>query len=185
MRTCAGCSRHLLTTYALKAHFYLLSWLVSLHQNINYRTKSWRQAATSPPPPSPHPPHTPPPPKKKKKKKEKKKKKKKKKKRKKEKKKKKKNVDLRSAKIQISLRIRAVWSESSLGAFWIAKDAMFLYADNEDSDKTARMRRLIWVFAGHTCPMIRFFHITDHLMSIRRYFKIFSKEYLFSVSATG
>ena len=27
------------------------------------------------------------------------------------------------AKIQISLRIRAVWSESSLGAFSIAKDA--------------------------------------------------------------
>ena len=27
-------------------------------------------------------------------------------------------------KIQISLRIRAVWSESSLGIFWIAKDAV-------------------------------------------------------------
>ena len=37
-----------------------------------------------------------------------------------------------SAKIQISLRIRAVWSESSLGAFWIAKIAKFLHADNED-----------------------------------------------------
>ena len=34
------------------------------------------------------------------------------------------------AKIQISLRIRAVWSESSLGAFWIAKEATFLDADN-------------------------------------------------------
>ena len=41
-------------------------------------------------------------------------------------------------------QIRAVWSESSLGAFFlIAKDAMFLHADNEDSDHTARMRRLI------------------------------------------
>ena len=29
----------------------------------------------------------------------------------------------RPAKIQIRLRIRAVWSESSLDAFWIAKDA--------------------------------------------------------------
>ena len=47
------------------------------------------------------------------------------------------------AKIQISLRIRAVWSESSLGAFCIVKDAKFLHADNEDSDQTARMRRLI------------------------------------------
>ena len=53
---------------------------------------------------------------------------------------------LRPAKIQISLRIRAVWSESSLGAFWIAKEAEFLHADKEDSDQTARMRRLIWVF---------------------------------------
>ena len=30
-------------------------------------------------------------------------------------------------------------SENLLGAFWIAK---FLHADNEDSDQTARMRRL-------------------------------------------
>ena len=54
------------------------------------------------------------------------------------------------AKIQISLRIRAVWSESSLGAVWIAKDedAKFLYADKEYPDQTARMRRLIWVFFG-------------------------------------
>ena len=40
---------------------------------------------------------------------------------------------LRQAKFQISLRIRAVWSESSLGAFWIALDAKFLRMDNEDS----------------------------------------------------
>ena len=60
------------------------------------------------------------------------------------------------AKIQISLRIRAVWSESSLGAFSIAKDTKFLHADNEDSDQTARMRRLIWVFFGRTCQKVRF-----------------------------
>ena len=41
---------------------------------------------------------------------------------------------VRLAKIQISLLIFAVWSESSLGSFWIAKDATFLHADNEDSD---------------------------------------------------
>ena len=35
------------------------------------------------------------------------------------------------AKIQISLRIHTVWSESLLDAFWIAKDATFLHADNE------------------------------------------------------
>ena len=39
---------------------------------------------------------------------------------------------VRQAKIQISLRFRAVWSESSLRAFWITKDAKFLHVDNED-----------------------------------------------------
>ena len=50
---------------------------------------------------------------------------------------------VRPAKIQISLRIRAVWSESSLGAYRIEKGTEFLHAGNEDSDQTARMRRLI------------------------------------------
>ena len=62
---------------------------------------------------------------------------------------------LRPAKIQISLRIRAVWSESSLAAFRIAKAAKFLHAHNEDFDQTARTRRLIWVFVGRTCPKVR------------------------------
>ena len=47
------------------------------------------------------------------------------------------------AKIQIRLRIRAVWSESLLCAFSIAKDANFLIEDNEDSNEIARMHRLI------------------------------------------
>ena len=63
---------------------------------------------------------------------------------------------VRPAKIQISLRIRAVWSESSLDAFWIAKDAKFIHADKEESDQTVRMRRLIWVFDGRTCHMAHF-----------------------------
>ena len=58
---------------------------------------------------------------------------------------------VRPAKIQISLCIRAVWSESSLGPFWIAKHARFHHVEHEDSDQTARMRRLIWGFVGHTC----------------------------------
>ena len=37
---------------------------------------------------------------------------------------------VRPAKIQIRLRIRAVWSESSLGALWIDKGATFLQAGN-------------------------------------------------------
>ena len=35
------------------------------------------------------------------------------------------------------MRIRAVWSESPLGAFWIAKNAKIHDAENEDSDETA------------------------------------------------
>ena len=41
---------------------------------------------------------------------------------------------LRPEKIQIRLRIRAVWSESSLGAYWITNDAKLLRANNKDSD---------------------------------------------------
>ena len=39
---------------------------------------------------------------------------------------------MRPAKIQIRLRIRAGWSESSRGAVWISKDAKMLHVDNED-----------------------------------------------------
>ena len=60
------------------------------------------------------------------------------------------------AKTQISLGIRPVWSESSLSAQWVAKDPSFLHADNEDSDQTGRMPRLIWVFAGRTYHFVGF-----------------------------
>ena len=43
---------------------------------------------------------------------------------------------MRLANFQISLHIRAVWLESSLGAFWIKYDAKF----NRDSDKTGRQK---------------------------------------------
>ena len=45
-------------------------------------------------------------------------------------------MSVRSAKTQISLGIRPVWSESSLCAQWVAKDPSFLHADSEDSDQT-------------------------------------------------
>ena len=35
-------------------------------------------------------------------------------------------------------KIRAVWSESSLGLFWLSKDANLLHADSEDYDKTVK-----------------------------------------------
>ena len=53
-------------------------------------------------------------------------------------------------------RIRAVWSESSLGTLWIAKDAKFPRADNWDSNQTARMCRLVLVFVVRTCKNVRF-----------------------------
>ena len=43
----------------------------------------------------------------------------------------------------MKMRLRTVSSESSMDAFWIVKDAKFLHADNEDSDQTAQMRRMI------------------------------------------
>ena len=55
---------------------------------------------------------------------------------------------MRPAKIQNSLCSRTVWSESSMGTFWIAKAAKFLHADNEDFDQTARIAR-------RTCAKIR------------------------------
>ena len=58
------------------------------------------------------------------------------------------------AKTQISLGIRPVWSESLLCAQWVAKDPIFLHADNEDSDQTGWMARLIWVFAGCTAILL-------------------------------
>ena len=59
-------------------------------------------------------------------------------------------------KLQIYLRIRTVWSETFLRLFWTAKDAKVLHASNEDSDQTARVRRLILVFVGRTCPKVSF-----------------------------
>ena len=51
--------------------------------------------------------------------------------------------------------IRAVWSESSLNAIGILKDAKLFQEDNEDTDQTAHLRSLIRVFVGRTCPMVR------------------------------
>ena len=52
-------------------------------------------------------------------------------------------IYVRLGAIQISLRIRAVRPESSLGAVWIAESATFLQADKNDSDQIVWTRRLI------------------------------------------
>ena len=61
---------------------------------------------------------------------------------------------MQHANTQISLRIRVVWSESSQGTMLVAKELKGLQADNEVSDQTARLRRLIWVFAWRTCNLV-------------------------------
>ena len=61
---------------------------------------------------------------------------------------------VRPAKTQISLGICPVWSESSLGAQWVAKDPSFLPADSKDSNQSGRMPRLIRVFAGRSLILL-------------------------------
>ena len=46
-----------------------------------------------------------------------------------------------------------------MGVLWIAKDANFLHADNEDSDQTVRMHRLIGEFIGCTYQKVRFLEL--------------------------
>ena len=63
---------------------------------------------------------------------------------------------VRPTKTQISLHSRAVWSEYSLSTWRNLVSLAIRNALSEDSDQTARMRRLIWIFVGRTCPEIRF-----------------------------
>ena len=63
---------------------------------------------------------------------------------------------VRQMKIQINMRILAVWSGSILSAFWWAIDAKFLDVDNEDKDQTARKHSLILVFVGRTWQTVTF-----------------------------
>ena len=57
-------------------------------------------------------------------------------------------MSVRPAKIQISLGIRPVGSESSLSAWRNLGSWATHWAHSEDSDQTGRMPRLIWDFAG-------------------------------------
>ena len=63
---------------------------------------------------------------------------------------------VRPTQTQIRLRIRAVWSESSLSAWRNFASLAIQNAPSEDSDQTAWMRRLIWIFARRTCPKVHF-----------------------------
>ena len=52
--------------------------------------------------------------------------------------------------VKILIRLRSL-IRIFTGNFWIAKDAKFLHADNEDSVQTARMYRLNCDVIGQTC----------------------------------
>ena len=63
---------------------------------------------------------------------------------------------VRPAKIQISLRFRAVWSESSLIACSFYSLRAIQRGINENPCHTGWKYRLIWVFAGHTDLIVGF-----------------------------
>ena len=75
-------------------------------------------------------------------------------------------------KAQIGLRV--VWSESTLSAWRNIGSLTFQNAHSEDSDQTARMRRLIGIFAGRTCPKntqadwnLRWAHMFELFLTLR------------------
>ena len=57
---------------------------------------------------------------------------------------------------KISLRIRPVWSESSLSAWRKLGSLATHWTHSKDFDQTGRMPRLIWVFAGCTSHFVGF-----------------------------
>ena len=66
---------------------------------------------------------------------------------------------VRQKKTQISLRIRAVWSEFSLSIWRDFASLTIQNAPSEESDQTAQTRRLIWILAGRTCPNAYFLEL--------------------------
>ena len=63
---------------------------------------------------------------------------------------------VRPTKTPIIMHICTVWSESSLFPWRNFAPLANQNAHSEDSDQTARMRRLTWSFAARTCQTVRF-----------------------------
>ena len=51
--------------------------------------------------------------------------------------------------INLRIRIRAGWPDSSLAVFGISKDAKIFNVFDEDSDQIGWNRKLIWIFILH------------------------------------
>ena len=75
---------------------------------------------------------------------------------------------MRPATIQISVHILTVWSESSLGAFWITKDAKSLDAENN----CAALSR-VWAHLSK----VQFSHVAAQIMKFRI---VITKTYLYN-----
>ena len=70
---------------------------------------------------------------------------------------------VRPTKTQISRRIRAVWSEPSLSAWWNVASLAMENAPSEDFEQMVRMRRLIWIYGGCTCPKVYCMMLASHI----------------------
>ena len=73
---------------------------------------------------------------------------------------------VRLAKILNRPCVCTVSSESSLGAFCVAKNAKVFHADRQDSDQTSQMGRLILVFVGLTFNKVLFFQVVEHICTL-------------------
>ena len=63
---------------------------------------------------------------------------------------------------QISLRIRPVWSESSLSAWRSTEPLATHWAHSKNSDQTGRMPRLIWVFLNNLLKKKRIIKLREY-----------------------
>ena len=93
-------------------------------------------------------------------------------------------VTVHPAKTQISLGIRPVWSESSLGAQWVAKDPSFLHVDSEDwsdwADAQADLS-LRWAhshFVGFVMSQLTWW---DKMKSVTIYMSLITRKSVFGV----
>ena len=62
-------------------------------------------------------------------------------------------LHVRPAKTQISMRFHVVWSESSLAAWRRFGSLANNKVPFEDTEQTARMRKLICILTGRTCNL--------------------------------
>ena len=63
------------------------------------------------------------------------------------------------------ISIRPVWSESSMIAWRKIGSWATQWVHSEDSDQTGWLPRLTWVFEGHTCHFVGFFHAAAHILN--------------------